>query len=378
MKTFDLFHTLAASRHNLSAGEVPIEEHIPIAENIARVKPEDIVVSDYHTPAKAQRILTEVCGLSNVLVCTEDGKATGRVWGSVKSEHHLGDNVHTDFNSPRANGVSAELTMLWQLTDREKACGDLGWAMREARLRTWNYNQEIRGLQLHQIERNFPFLFAVAHKLHTHMIDGGYERLQLCSRDCFLLYRLMRKLFGGKYVIGYFLTSRLTRYRPSDSYTEYAREALCGKTLVVDMNGSGNSLRYMTEMMGGTPLLVCGCGQAVPFLMAGGIRETSNLAPHAMISDVVRDENGDWKPVYLNSTNQDWVKPTIMEPQKAFLLALECLERHKLGTPSYSLESAQAALEHFSLAPLWPDHLEDSKAAYDLLNSGPLPHSVIL
>jgi hypothetical protein len=382
MKTYDLFNTLATARYGTNAGEVPVEQHIPIAENIARVKPEDVIVSDYYDPAKAQRIVTEVCELDNQLVCTEDGKATGRVWQSVKSEHHLGDNLHTDFNSPRAVGIPAELTTLWQPTDREKACGDLGWAMREARLTTWHADPITRGLQLHQIERNFPFLLKVAHLLDAKMKAEGFTRLLLCSRDCYLLHRLMDNEFRTDYEIEYFYTSRLTRYRPSPTYAVYAKERLAGKTLVVDMNGSGNSLKHMTDAFGGTPLLICGFRNVVPCLVAGGIRETSNLAPHAMVSDVhfnlgwtVEDDH--WAPEFVNPTGQDWLKPEIIESHNAFIVAVDCLTDRTI-VPSYSLQSALDVMESPALAPLWADHLADSKAAYDLLNSGPLPHAVIL
>jgi hypothetical protein len=378
MFSYDLFQTLATSRYNLNAGEVPVHEHIPIAENIARVKPDDVIVSDYYDAAKAQRILTEVCGLSNKLVCTEDGKATGKVWQDVKSEHHLGDNVLSDFDSPRRHHIPAEVTTSAQPTAREKACGALGWLMREARLRTWSDDPAVRELQLYQIERNFPFLLKVAELINRKMKTEGYERLLLCSRDCFLLYQLMRCLRSGVYELEYFYTSRLTRYRPTEIYAEYAKERLSGKTLIVDMGGSGNSLKYLTDMFGGTPQLVVSNTNVVPSFVFGGLRETSNLAPHPMVISVACDESGEWWPVCTNPTGQDWEKPTIVEPHKAFRTALQCLPFYDTTYQPYLLTDALRYMEHESLAPLWADHLADSKAAYDFLNAGPLPHTVIL
>ena len=119
MKTFDLFNTLATSRFGLDAGEVPIECHIPIAENIAKVRPGDLVVSDYYDTGKAQRILREICQLGNVLICTENGKETGAVWGGLGSEGHLGDNHFTDCISPKKFGILAQLTGLFRLTPEE-------------------------------------------------------------------------------------------------------------------------------------------------------------------------------------------------------------------------------------------------------------------
>jgi hypothetical protein len=371
MKTFDLFHTLVASRHDMKAGEVDVESHIPIAENIAKVNPEDVIVSDYHTADKAERILRQVCKLPNTLLCTEDGKATGRVWSMVKSERHLGDNVHTDFNSPRQHGIKAELTTLYQLTDREKACGRLGYAMREARLATWSYDTTIRALQLHQIENNFPFLYLVARLLRDKMVELGTDRLLLCSRDCYLLHKLMPEA-------EYFYTSRLTRYRPSEHYAHYAKERLSGNTLIVDMNGSGNSLKHLTDAFGGTPLLVVGTTNTVPHLVFGGIRETSNQAPHPMVYDVTVDEEGEWEPVYANPTKQDWQKPEITEAHKAFDACIAAIAHHPADYLPYSLVDVLKVMDNYALSALWADHLDDSIAAYELLNSGELPHPVIL
>jgi hypothetical protein len=375
MNSFDLFNTLATSRFSHYAGEVPVEHHIPIAENIAKVQPSDIIVSDYHTPEKAERIVREICKLPNFIICTPDGKATGKVWSGFRPQNHLGDNQVADVDVPRRYGISTDLTTAWQLTDRERltGVGELQWVMREARLRTWHADPAIRGLQLHQIEYNFPFLLKVAHLLDAKMREGGFTRLLLCSRDCYLLCGLMHKLFNG-YEIQYFYTSRLTRYRPSDSYAEYAKDRLSGKTLVVDMNGSGNSLKYMTDMFGGTPLLVCGFGNVVPFLVAGGIRETSNPAPMAMVGDVV-----DGSPIYLNPAGINWEKPEILESTWTLRDCVLCLLDHPPIVPSYPLDFAlKGMVQDPALLPLWSDHLADSTAAYDLLNSGTLPHPVIL
>lgn len=361
INSYALFHTLAASRTGLNAGEAAIEEHIAIAENIARVHPEDIIVSDHHTPTEAQQILRDVCGLNNQLVCTEDGKATGKVWRDVKSEHHLGDNIHNDFDCPRQHGIPAELTTLWQLTDPEKACGDLGWAVREARLTTWHPDPVMRGLQLHQIERNFPFLLKVAHLLDAKMRSEGFTRLLLCARDCYLLHQLMAALFTG-YEIEYFYNSRLMRYRPTDSYAEYAKGMIGDRTLIVDMCGSGNSLKYFCGSFGGTPFLVVSAWQNVPSLIAGGMRETSNPAPHPTVAS--------W-PVVLGDAD-----PRVQAMIDAFLACVRIAARG-IPAPTYSLYSALRRMEDPATQCLWEDHLKDSRETYNLLNSGTLPHPVI-
>ena len=368
MHSWDLFRTLTHARDS-RAGEAPVEDHYPIAENIAKVQTGDIVVSEYHTSSKAREILDRVGLPDTKLIVTETGKTDGTIWRQLKAQgydiaKHTGDNYLADVANPSKCGIPATLVVQHELTNLEKACGSLGNVMREARLVTWNDNPTIRGLQLHQIERNFPFLYKVAHLLHDRMTEGGFTRLLLCARDCFNLFNLMRVLFfRERYEIEYFFNSRLTRYRPSSTYSEYAKERLGGKTLVVDLNGSGNSLRYMTEMLGGTPLLVCGFGNAVPFLVTGGLRETSNLAPHAMVADVVLDcQVGPcWSPVYTNPTNQNWQKDEIAAMTFAFDACLTCLNNYPAAAPEYTLDYALRQMENPALQPLWADHLATSR-----------------
>lgn len=384
MNSWDLFRTLCHAR-NSNAGEAPIHEHYPIAENIAKVQPDDIVVSEYYDPEKATRIVRDICGLGNQVIVTENGKTDGSVWLSLREKptHHTGDNLHCDVLGPRKHGIQTTQVTQHEYTPTEREFVNQGNAtlanvIREARLTTWHDDPKLRALQLHQIERNFPFLHAAAVKLNALMLEKSYTRLLLCSRDCYLLYQLMVRMFpNADYQIEYFHTSRLARYRPSSSYAEYARERLSGRTLIVDMNGTGRSLKHMCDKFGGDPLLVAGTQNTVPCLVAGGLRETSNLAPHPMVSDVVHDPDYVWTPVYTNPTQQDWQKPEIIAMQDALLIAADCLQHYENVQP-ISIERVLSRMESPALEPLWAGHFADSKAAYDLLNSGPLPHEVIL
>jgi len=212
------------------------------------------------------------------------------------------------------------------------------------------------------------------------MCEGGYTHLVLCARDCYLLYDMVDALFGEKarYAITYFYTSRLTRYRPSDTYKDYAQLELDSRTLVVDMNGSGNSLKFLTDQFGATPLLVVSHTNVVPSLVHGGLRETSNLAPHAMVADVKFVNAWIPDPQFVNPANINWDKPEIKVMDEAFLVCLRTLGEPPYPAPTYTLDYALSKMPDPATECLWADHLADSKAAYDLLNSGPLPHPVIL
>jgi hypothetical protein len=223
-------------------------------------------------------------------------------------------------------------------------------------------DEMIRGLQLHQIERNFPFLLKVAHVLNTKVKAEGYTRLLLCSRDCYFLYCLMCSLFQ-EYEIEYFYTSRLMRYRPNAAYTEYAKSRITGKTLIVDMCGTGNSLKYFCDQFGGTPLLVVSSFNNVPSLVRGGIRETSNPAPHSTVDRWPLE--GDYS-----------IDPRIKAMEEAFKMCIA--DAVEVPEPTYTLDWALSQMEDPRTACLWADHLAESTETYKKLNSGPLPHSVIL
>src|SRR5665213_2034460 len=172
MNSFDLFNTLVCTRGaSERAGDVPVEDLIPIAENVAKVKPDDLIISDFYNPEKALYILRNICNLQNELVCTEDGKATGKVWEQYHPTCHTGDNEQIDVITPLRYGIKTVLDTLWKpvnLTPFELI-------LREARLITWNDNPVFRGLQLHQIEKNFPFLLKVAYMLNSKMKEGKYN-----------------------------------------------------------------------------------------------------------------------------------------------------------------------------------------------------------
>lgn len=196
MRSWDLFDTLVTSRKpGTPAGNEPDDRLIPIAENIAKVQPGDLVISDFDDQSKALRVLRSICGLPNKLTVTPAGKATGEVWKTLHPGHHTGDNAQSDVSIPRRFGITTELTELHKVTGFETSLGAVGLAMREARLTTWDADPTMRGLQLHQIERNFPFLLKVAHALDAKMRAEGFTRLLLCSRDAYLLCELMLRLF---------------------------------------------------------------------------------------------------------------------------------------------------------------------------------------
>lgn len=331
MKSFDLFNTLVCTKNSdEKAGDFPIEDLVPIVENIAQVQPEDIIVSDFYDPYKADYIVRMICKLNNKLVITENGKATGDIWSIYEPEHHLGDNLQIDVITPFKHGISTSWTNLWKY-----------------------YNNPIlRGLYLHQVEKNFPFILKVAYRLNDLLIPFGYKRLLLCSRDCYLLYLTMKELFGTCYPIEYFYSNRLMRLHPTPDYVTYAKSMITDDTLIVDLCGSGVSLKHFCDQHGGNPYLIIANTDTVPHMLNSTINETINPAPHPTLTG--------W-PMETTYT----VKPEV----KCQIDAFETCMKGDISEPVADLQQMLSQIEDDRLNVLWSDYARESLAMQKVLDN---------
>lgn len=397
MKSFDLFGTLICGR-NPAIRDGDQNGHFPIAENIAKVQPSDLIISDYYDADKAQRLLKEIAGLDNALMVSHDGKATGAVWQKLQScgqvpELHIGDDQITDFASPKTHGVRAELTTLAQLTDLETEMQRRGFTglaalMREARLRSWQADKTMRQLQLFQTQINLPFLFLASILVHRRM--AGRKQLLMSSRDCWLWLQLFSALrerhLPGDYETKYFLTSRLTRYSPSESYIRYCKRIMKLPALAVDLCGFGRSLFALLGSDEVDLLLMVGYDPCfVDCLIPGWLNETTNFARHPMVADV--DEVGN--PIYANPLNVDWEAiPELAVMHEAFLGAVAAVPHHDfsrdLAFPDHDVNVAlRSVFGHFddyvqALSVLTPFRVAEAQATAELLAARGLTEGVVV
>ena len=146
-----------------------LDAAIPIAENIARVRDGDLLLSDmYLGEENVRRLLARAGFDKNVgLVVTANGKRSGELWPRLLThfsiERHLGDNEHSDVAMPGRFGIACDHTRIAAITDMETlllnaGLRDLAELTREARLRSWHADPVSRRLQLIQIYLNFPIL----------------------------------------------------------------------------------------------------------------------------------------------------------------------------------------------------------------------------
>jgi len=236
----------------------------PIQEMVTRVRPEDMIVSDMYLPLSfLRRIVDEKCGLhARVIHLSSHGKHSGKVWPIIQSTHqivqHYGDNKHADVDRPREIGIAAEHVTLSEWNIGELVLIDAGLpqfaeAIREARLRTFDPDPNIRRAQLAQLTINLPLLILASLDVLRRAREEGADTLLMCSRDCNLWVELMRwmsPLSSRAATVHYFTSSRVLLLSDSLDYGAYFWSLSGRRNMIVDVSGTGRSPAHFIGRMG--------------------------------------------------------------------------------------------------------------------------------
>jgi hypothetical protein len=241
-----------------------LDNVIPIADNLSRVKAGDIAISDmYLSPAIIGGLL-RAAGLDKEIpvFVSNNGKGDGNMWLKLRREFcilgHTGDNAHSDFLRPWRHGVPARLTETSKETDWERllrcnGAASLSAYVREMRLRVADADLGTRDLRRAQIEGNLPLLLFASAALIQWCNINGITRALMCSRDCVLWAPLAQKVaqhVGSPLEVEYFLISRVAAIKPSEKYLRYASQRLKPNTVVVDLSMTGTSLACLADRLG--------------------------------------------------------------------------------------------------------------------------------
>jgi hypothetical protein len=337
---------------------------IPIAEHIAEVRPGDLLVSDMYLPKSfIMRVVREKCGLYfNPLYLSSHGKSSGKAWDLLSRQFHIrqhtGDNHHSDVVMSQQRGIPSRHTTVSAVTAEEQTIESMGYqglahAMREARLAYRHADPELLWIGRAQIEVNFPLLVLLALRLLAMSRASGYQNVLFSARDCYLLFLVFRRLadrLGDAPHSEYFLTSRIARAAPSPAYLSYLNSLSSGgKTLIVDLCGTGWSLTRLLEVAGRPDIDIflmqylanshlmqqyrglCEITWAVnpQFVTTQGqneILEALNTASHEMVVDVVQAGDA-YVPKYLQQQPDPRFSELLASGERAIALALECTER---------------------------------------------------
>lgn len=234
----------------------------PIASNISKVKSGDIIVSDMYLPQYfVEDIIRDIAGLEDVkLYLSARGKEKGKIWAKLLKSYsiieHLGDNVRSDVNSPRAAGISSNLSRIHEPNETESILIGLGLRRLAERARVVRLSQHCSdpvrlSMQAAQISSNAPMLLLASVSLLEIAKSEGFDAVLASSRDGYLWHQMLQRVrnfvnFQGR--IEYFLTSRIPRSFPSPTYSEYVRSLVGnGRSLIVDVCGTGWSLERLVE-----------------------------------------------------------------------------------------------------------------------------------
>jgi FkbM family methyltransferase len=244
--------------------QIELDNVVPIAENIARLDADAVLLTDMYLPEPAIRLLLRRAGIDDDLciVRTSAGKASGALWRDFAGQGiqciHLGDNARSDIEQARAAGMRATLCQRHQTTEFEQklyveGLPQTAQAWRAARLAVRDHGLPAWMRRL-QTELNLPALLLAAAELEAFARDGAFEQLWFASRDARLLQRMTQALIeargGDGPSCGYWFTSRYARTSANPVYLDYCRELLDAPSALVDLCGTGASVARLFECLG--------------------------------------------------------------------------------------------------------------------------------
>lgn len=229
--------------------QLEIENVFPIKRNVAKLHPDDIIVSDmYLSKEQLLRLMqkAEIWAPREIFVSCY-GKHKGEIWKSLKGTiiSHCGDNRNTDLTIPTQYGIRTR-TANTELSNLEreymKYSKDLSWWARQNRLEQIVDESHLQKLDTLQIELNIPLLWAACHILREYVERRSIQKLLFMSRDGHMFYQMFRALYPDVHC-EYLYISRECLRGNSQEYFDYLNERYNPNTALVDMASSCGSLK---------------------------------------------------------------------------------------------------------------------------------------
>lgn len=220
----------------------------PILENVEKVKPEDIIVSDFYFSEEQLGNLLRYHKIPFSKIYVEyDGKQSGRFWNMLRGtiEHHTGDNDWSDFNQPIRYGIPAT-KYVSNFTELEEKLFDAGAQRTACLARAVRLSLPQNDIYLEQSQINIPLLLLISNYLHKKDKD-----LLFTSRDCVNLRKVYSTTYGTK--AKQFNTSRDLYLNPTKEFIDYVKELYTDNSLIVDMQGTGKTCIEFFNKLGITP-----------------------------------------------------------------------------------------------------------------------------
>lgn len=235
----------------------------PMSQVVAFVNPDDIIISDMYLPYDfVERIVREKCGLKNKIYLSNYGKHHRTIWPKIIEEYrlraHFGDNPHADVKGAQEFGITPNFVTLSKWNRSEEilhgaGLGGYAHAVREMRLKTFHRDVHVRNALQAQATINIPLMIIGAFWLRHCAAAFGADRMLAAARDCNLFTDLLATphfVRLGLPPVEYVRISRTLCYSGSEAFEAYVRSRLGQRTLLVDMVGTGRSLKTFVERSG--------------------------------------------------------------------------------------------------------------------------------
>jgi hypothetical protein len=356
-----------------------------ISEVVARVNPDDIIISDMYLPLPfIERVVREKCGLNNKVYLSNYGKHSRQIWPEILEKHqlrgHFGDNIQADILSPSGFGIPVNLVSISKWDQSEETLHKAGLpqfahALRETRLQTFHPDPRVQNAVRAQIAINIPLMILGAFWVRYCAQKHAADKILMASRDCNLWHELVSsKHFArcGMPASSYVQISRTVCHDESVEYEAYLQSKLGQRSLLVDMVGTGNSLGAIVERMGRqdavTPCILV--GEPASIDLAGSYPEaliTKEFFRYRIFVEALNAsrEGTTVGAVYENHSltirNQenefgDAFLGIVAEMRKAFARFLSTLDNVSPPTELPSLEALRSAAD--AIAELIPAHAE--------------------
>jgi hypothetical protein len=284
-----------------------LDNVIPIAENMSRLRDGDIAVSDMYLSEQQILNLLRAAGLKKDLkvFVSNNGKADGRMWRRLKKQFlivtHTGDNPRSDFLRPLRHGIFSKLSEIsietaWERLLRCNGAPALSAYVREMRIRSYQTSKELREVQAAQIQANLPLLLLSSAALVKWCDEHGIRRALMSSRDCVLWTPLAEKVArhaGSSLAVEYFLTSRVAALKSSVSYLNYAAARMGPDSVVVDISMTGTSLAGLADRLGMKQVkaFVIAWHQSIARSLYGeSFRSRATVAPEFLTAETIDED----------------------------------------------------------------------------------------
>lgn len=227
----------------------------PIQEMVARVRHDDLIISDMYLPESfLRKIVEEKCGLPGLTIhLSNHGKHHGTIWPTILAGHrilrHYGDNHHSDVVQARKVGIEAEhvTTSAWSMGETvlcSVGLTEFAKAVRKARLTSFSFDRTARQAQQAQFDANIPLLIVAGMLLIRRANAVEADTLLMCGRDSNMWVHLLRWMLGlssRKMAVHYFPSSRDLFLADSPAYAAYFSRLRGQRTIIADVSGTGRS-----------------------------------------------------------------------------------------------------------------------------------------